>query len=373
MHTYKDLWQEINSDKLIDKCIKKAAIGKLDRESVQYWMKDVPQFKAYLRANIKNWKNYPHDPVVIHDNSSHKERIIIVPKYEETVVQYMIVETLKPLLTKGMYRHTYSSIPGRGLHGCMKAIRKWIDNDRANCKYCLKLDIRKFFNSIDHDLLKARFAKYINDKKMLKLIFEVIEASPDGLPLGFYTSHWFANWYLQPLDHYIKEELHVKHYARYMDDMALFGSNKRELHRVKVKIEQFLAGMGLKLKDNWQLFRFDYKNKKTGKSCGRPLDFVGFKIYRNKTLLRKSILLKLTRKAKKIQKKNKFTIFDAHQMMSYLGWVDWSDTYQVYKKYVAPTITFKKCRKRISQYDKLQRKLSKQLELQKPKRAISFI
>lgn len=356
MHTYKNLWSIINSDETIDKCIKKAAIGKMDRESVQYWMKDIEGFKGYLRANIKNWKNYPHEPVIIHDDSSGKERTIIVPKHEETVVQYMIVETLKPLLTKGMYRHTYSSIPGRGLHGCMKSIRKWIDYDRANCKYCLKLDIRKFFNSINHDLLKARFAKYVKDKKILKLIYEIIDVSPNGLPLGFYTSHWFANWYLQPLDHYIKEDLHIKHYARYIDDMALFSSNKKKLHKAKHKIESYLNEIGLTLKSNWQLFRFDYFNKKKNKNCGRCLDFVGFKIYRDKTYLRKRIMLKMTRKVKKIQKKNKFTIYDAHQMMSYLGWVDWSDTYLVYKKYVAPVITFKKCRKRISQYDKLYQK-----------------
>ena len=352
MKTYKHLWETINSDELIDYCINKAAVGKMDRRSVQRWMEDPEGLKGYLRANIKNWKNYPHDPIIINDKSSRKEREIIVPYFEETVLHYMIVETLHPLLTKGMYKHTYSSIPGRGIHKCMKNIRKWIDNDPANCKYCLVLDIKKFFDSIDQELLKQKLHKYVKDKKFMKLTDEVISATDRGLPLGYYTSHWFANWFLQPLDHYIKEELHVKHYARYMDDMVLFGSNKRVLHRVKHKVEEWLNLNGLTLKKNWQLFRFDYIRKKRHK--GRHLDFIGFKIYRDRTVLRKNLMLKITRKVKKIEKKGKFTIHDAHQLMSYLGWIDWSDTYKVYKKYVAPTITFKKCKNHISQYDKLQ-------------------
>ena len=236
---------------------------------------------------------------------------------------------------------------------------KTLDRERPpHCKYCLKLDIRKFFDSIDHDILKERLSKYIKDKKFIKLIFEVIDATEVGLPIGFYTSHWLANWFLQPLDHMILEDLDgADHYCRYMDDMVIFSSNKRKLHRVKEAIEIWLNDNGLKLKDNWQIFRFDYI--KHGEHRGRALDFIGFKIYRDKTLLRKRLMLRLTRKAKKIQKKNDFTIHDAHQMMSYLGWIDWSDTYQVYKKYVAPIITFKKCRKRISQYDKRRAKMLK--------------
>ena len=74
-------------------------------------------------------------------------------------------------------------------------------------------------------------------------------------------------------------------------------------------------------------------------------------------------MLRLTRKAKKIEKKGKFTIHDARQLMAWLGWIDWTDTYNVYKKYIAPYINFKKCRKRISQYDKKHSEMLKILEL----------
>ena len=113
------------------------------------------------------------------------------------------------------------------------------------------------------------------------------------------------------------------HYMRYMDDMVIFGSNKRVLHRMRQAISDYLGmELGLELKANWQVFRFSYGNNQ-----GRDLDFMGFRFYRNRTILRKSIMYKATRKARKISKKEKTTILDARQMLSYLGWIDCTDTY----------------------------------------------
>ena len=86
---------------------------------------------------------------------------------------------------------------------------------------------------------------------------------------GNYTSQWFANFYLQDLDHYIKEDLKIPYYIRYMDDMVLFHRNKKELHKARVKIEEFLKNEDLKLKENWQLFKTD----------SRPIDFLGYKFF----------------------------------------------------------------------------------------------
>jgi hypothetical protein len=335
-------------------------LGKKDRNSVKVAMDDVSAYADVIRDYALNFYNYDHKELLIKDGPSGKERIIIVPKFQEHVIHHMVVNTLMPLFTKGMYKHTYSSIPGRGLHKGMHTVEKWIKHDPKNVKYCLKLDIKKFFNSIDTDILRNKFKKYIHDDEMLHIINVILDASERGLPLGFYTSHWFANWLLQPLDHFIKEDLHIKHYIRYMDDMVLFSSNKRKLHKAKDAIEEFLHNIGLKLKDNWQLFRFEHI--KNGEHKGRALDFMGFKFYRDHTVLRKSIMLRMTRKAHKINKKGKCTIHDARQLMSYIGWVDWSDTYFVYSKYVAPVLNIRKCRDKISKYDKKQREIEKLLK-----------
>lgn len=123
----------------------------------------------------------------------------------------------------------------------------------------------------------------------------IIDSSKNGLPIGNYTSQWFANFYLQDLDHYIKEDLHIKYYIRYMDDIVLFHRNKKELHKIKEKIEAFLEKEDLKLKENWQLFKTD----------SRPLDFLGYRFYRGYTTLRRGNCLRIRRRIKKSIKKEK--------------------------------------------------------------------
>ena len=304
-----------------------------------------------IQNYAENFHNAKHTPVEIYDGIVRKKRIIIVPTYKEQIIHHMVVNVLKPIFEHGMYEHSYGSLPNRGAHRGKKQIEKWIKYDRKNIKYCLKMDIRKFFDSIPHDIIKTKLALLIHDEKFLNLLYEIINVIDKGLPLGFYTSQWIANWYLQDLDHYIKEELCAVHYIRYMDDMVIFGSNKRELHKMRKCISEYLQNnLGVQLKDNWQVFRFDYT--RNNKRYGRCLDFMGFKFYRNRTILRESIMLKATRKAKKLSKKEKITIYDIRQMMSYLGWIDYTNTYGMYEKYITPYVNFKYCKKRLSNYDK---------------------
>lgn len=302
-------------------------------------------------TGTKTFDIYDHTPKIIFDNSSNKEREIIVPDLHEHIIHHMLISSLKPLFTIGMYDHTYSSIPGRGLHKCSRYIRRKIDNQPRDCKYFMQLDIHKFFGSINHNTLKDILRLYIHDIKIRELLFSVIDVTDRGLPIGFYTSHWLANWFLQPLDHMISERWGAQVYARYMDDMIIGGSNKRELHRMLDKIRFWLEGHGLELKPNYQIYRFDYIDQDLRRR-GRSVDFIGFRFFRDKTLLRKSIMMRMIRKANHIGKKGYMNITDAHQMMSYLGWISWADVYHVYTEFIAPHVTFKQCSKFISQYDK---------------------
>lgn len=151
---------------------------------------------------------------------------------------------------------------------------------------------------------------------------------------GNYTSQWFANFYLQDLDHYIKEELKVPYYLRYIDDMVLFHRNKKELHKIKDKIEEFLKKEDLKLKENWQLFRTE----------SRPLDFLGYRFYRGYTTLRKCNFLRIKRRYKKISKKTNMTYIDASASLSYYGWLKHCNSYNFKEKYVKPYVDLNKCK-----------------------------
>ena len=351
MKSYNHLYKVALSEDVRRTSVHKVIIGRRNTPKLKRFAEQ-EEIKVILSYDwVRKYENAPHTPKTIKDGTMHKERKIIVPTFKELTVQHCVVQALMPMFTRGMYEHSYASIPGRGAHKGKKVIEKWIRHDSKNCKYVLKMDIRHFFDSVPHDKLKAKLAKHTHDDKMLDLVDKIIDVTEVGLPLGFYTSQWFSNWYLQGLDHYIKENLGATHYIRYMDDMVVFGSNKRKLHKMRAAIEEYLnRELGLELKGNWQVFRFAYT--KGGKQYGRDLDFMGFRFYRNRTVLRRTIMLKATQKARRAGKKPKPTIYDIRQMLSYLGWFSSTDTYAVYEKWVKPYILIQKCKRRMSAYDR---------------------
>ena len=111
------------------------------------------------------------------------------PRYNyEQVIHHIVVAACYDIFMKGMYEFSCGSVPNRGAHYGKRYIEKWIQTDKKNCKYVLKMDIRHFFESIDHDVLKGWLAKKIRDKRMLYILELIIDGSEVGLPLGFYTS-----------------------------------------------------------------------------------------------------------------------------------------------------------------------------------------
>lgn len=356
MKSYNRLWEKIKSPANITKAIIKASKGKRNRPRVKYLFerREDEEIISYFQLMAEQYRHRRKPPKKIYDGVCRKQREIIVPSFDEQVLHHMIVNVLEPIIGKGMYEHVHGSIPGRGPQKSKKQIEKWIRNNPKNCKYFLKMDIKHFFGSIEHDILEDFIGKRIHDPQAMRLIHEVIDCTDVGLPLGFHTSHWLANWFLQDLDHYIKEELGAEFYARYMDDMVIFSSNKKKLHRIRAAVEEYLQEKKhLTVANKWQVCRFEYTRK--GKRYGRDCDFMGFRFHRGYTTLRRTIMLRISRRAKRIGSKDKPTIFDCRQMLSGLGWIKNTDTYNWYLQHIKPYISFRKCRKRISAYDRRQR------------------
>lgn len=343
--SYSHLWEKYISEENRKLAIKKATRGKTNRRSVRRRLNN-PHFEEEIDYYAKHYENKPHTPKVIYDGIQRKKRTIIIPSFDELVIQHMVINVLESIFSKGMYQHSYGSIPKRGPHKGKKTIVKWLKRDYKNCKYCAKFDIRKYFENIRHDVLIRKLRKIIHDVRFLNVLIKIIEVIPVGLPLGFYTSQWLANWYLQELDHFIKEKIRIRHYIRYMDDIILFSKWKRNLHYARITIGIFISGLGLELKHNWQIFRFEDNGKY------RFLDFMGFRFYRNRVTIRKSILLKATRKARRLYKESKIRIYSARQMLSYLGYFKHTDTYNIYLERIKPFINFQYLKRRISKYDK---------------------
>lgn len=288
------LYEKICEIENIKTAILKASKGKRRRDDVKRILADIPKYAELVQHQLLTETFEPADyrTGTVKEGSSRKTREIFKPNFfPDQIVHWAIMLQLQPVLRKGMYEITCGSIPGRGVHYGKKFIERWLEKDRKNTRYYLKLDISKFYPSIDTGRLEQKLATKIKDKRLQELIHKILVKS-SGLPIGILMSQWFANFYLQDLDHFIKQDLKAIYYVRYMDDMVIFGPNKRKLHRMREAIAAKLANEHLRLKPNWQVYKTDKE----------PLDFVGFRFHRGHTTLRKAIMLRITRKARKIGK-----------------------------------------------------------------------
>lgn len=268
--------------------------------------------RTYRTSDYSNYKIY--EP---------KERTISrLPYYPDRIVHHAIMNIMEPIWVKIFTSDTYSCIKNRGIHALVKKLRRDLDQDPEGTKYCLKMDIRKFYPSLNHDILKAIIRKKIKDKDLLWLLDEIID-SAEGVPIGNYLSQFFANLYMAYFDHWVKEELKVKYYYRYADDIVLLSNSKDQLRNWLLAIKVYLTNMlKLELKDNYQIYPVD----------SRGIDFVGYKLYHTHTLLRKSIKAKMFKLVRKY-KEGKITLEDLKQRMaSYFGWLKYCDSKNLLKK-----------------------------------------
>ena len=248
--------------------------------------------KTYKTSDYKTFKIY--EP---------KERLIFrLPYFPDRITHHAIMNILEPIFVSSFTKDTYSCIKKRGIHGATNDLKKAL-LDKDNTKYCLKLDIKKFYPSVNHEILKRLLRKKFKDNNLLWLLDEIID-STEGLPIGNYLSQYFANFYLTYFDHWLKEELNIKYYFRYADDMVILSNNKVELHETLSKIKTYLNNnLKLTVKENYQIFPVDV----------RGIDFVGYVFYHDYILVRKSIKQNFARMIKK-NKNNK-------SIASYNGWL----------------------------------------------------
>ncbi len=325
--------------------IMNSSLGKRDQKRVKEIIDNPEKYARQIQKMLVN-KSYVPSPYIVKtlkDGATQKTRTICKPKYfPDQVIHWALMQQIQPILLRGMYLYTCGSVPGRGTGLGQKTLRKWLDKDYKGTKYCFKMDIRKFYPSVDNELLKQMFRRKIKDRDCLWLI-DIIIDSAQGLPIGNYTSQWFSNFFLEGLDHYIKETLGVKYYIRYVDDLVLLGPNKKKLHSAKRLICGYLSGVKLEMKDNWQVFKVN----------SRDIDFLGFRFFRNKTILRKRNALRIKRRFKRIGAKARLTYSDASAVVSYWGWMVRSDSYNFYHQHAKPLVGIKKAKKVVSECAKI--------------------
>ncbi len=366
MKRYGNLYEKICSMENLELAYKNAKKGKGWYSEVQQIAKRPYYYLAALQWMLKNHKYHTSEYGMFMKRDGKKEREIYkLPFFPDRIAQWAVLQVIEPQLLAYFTDDTYSAIPNKGIHAAFKKLRKAADEHPEEMTYCLKIDCKKFYPSIDHDILKQKYRRKYKDPELLALIDEIIDSistcpateenidfytaqgkeirivsydDPEkqfiegiGIPIGNYFSQYDGNFYLAQFDHWIKEVKHIKHYYRYMDDMCIFAKTKGELHQLLQEInEYFRINLKLRVKGNYQIFP----------SFVRGIDFVGYRVFLNYTLLRKSTCREFERKMTAIRKK----VESGHEMNysewcsinSYKGWLKHCDSYRLAEKYIVP-------------------------------------
>lgn len=254
--------------------------------------------------------------------------------YPHRIVQWAIMLQLEPIFMQVLCNHTCASLKNRGIHYAYRLMNKYL-KDEENTKYCLKIDIKKFYPSINHKILKQLLRRKIKDNDVLEMLDMIIDSYPweKGVPIGSYLSQYLANYYLAYFDHWLKEEMKSWYVVRYMDDIIVLSDNKSFLHDALKQIQNYLSTLELEVKGNYQVFPVE----------SRWIDFVWYRFFHNFILLRKWTCKRMKRKLKKIKEEKT----DRHKLLnysercsinSYIWWVLYCNHHRLYYKYIKPLI-----------------------------------
>lgn len=300
----------------------KARKGKMRTYGVKVHDKNRTENLLKLRDELLTgtFKTSPYSTFIIYEP---KEREIFrLPYYPDRIVHHAVMNILEPIWVSTFTADTYSCIKERGIHAAAKKVRRILREDPEGTTYCLKIDVKKFYPSIDHDTLKRILRRKLKDARLLKLLDEIVD-SAQGVPIGNYLSQYFANLYLTYFDHWIKETKRVKYYFRYADDIVILASDKSYLHRLLTEIQLQMGDLKLEVKRNWQVFPVD----------SRGIDFLGYVFFHTHTRMRKSIKQNMFRKVGRLRKRPDITEEEIKQAVaSWWGWAKYCDSKNLINK-----------------------------------------
>ena len=289
---------------------------KRKRKDIQYKLENIDVFAKKIQNNFHISGKYTIK--IMNDRNTGKVRELLVPRYfPDQIIHHALTRQTLPYINKKIMHECCCSIKGRGtLYGSM-LVRKALKI--KGVKYYAQFDIKKYFPNVNQDILVKQLENIFKDKQIIDLYKEIIYSVPNGIPLGNYTSQSLSNLYLTPLDRYIKQMLRIKYYVRYADDFVIIGRNKRELNRAIPLIANFLKNV-LKLEI--------HENVKVYSIYERPIDFCGYKHYKEFTTIRKRNWKKARRML--LRETN---LARAKRLMAYLGYIIHSSSYNIIQRF----------------------------------------
>ncbi len=293
MKTYKNLYQKVCSFDNLILAFRKARKGKSKKDYVINFELGLQKNLKCLQNDLvnKNYSPYPLKKFVIRDP---KTRIIHASIFRDRIVHHAIINILNPIYEKIFIYDSFASRKFKGTHNAINRFESFIKKVSSNGRliknnfnnnsiqgYVLKADFKHYFDSVNHKILIDILRKKIKDEDfigLIKIVLENFESSKGvGMPLGNYTSQFFANIYLNELDYYVKHILKAKYYLRYVDDFVILHKNKKRLKYFLEHINNFLPCLKIKL----------HLEKTEIHALRNGITFLGYRIFYHYKLLRK--------------------------------------------------------------------------------------
>jgi hypothetical protein len=307
-----DLWKRLMSFKNLLDAYRKARVGKRECPGVAEFGLNLERELLCLQRELQDGSYCPghYRLFTIYER---KARVIAAAPFRDRVVHHAVMNLIEPPLDRTFIADSYACRRGKGAHAAVDRYQAWAQAYR----YVLKMDIRQYFPSIDHELLKEKLRRRIKDPRVLNLLDRIIDGSPSGdpercyfpgddlftpferragIPIGNLTSQFFANLYLDDLDHFIRQVLRVRPYLRYVDDMVVLDNDKARLADIRSAVRERLAGDRLRLHPT--------KAHVTRVSDG--LTLLGYVVYPNRRRLGNDNGYRFARKLRRMAKAYRF-------------------------------------------------------------------
>jgi retron-type reverse transcriptase len=339
MKSHKNIYEKIYSINNLAKAWRKARKGKTKKDYLIEFEKNIRENLLQLRKELLE-QTYQPKPLITFILRDPKTRKISKSDFRDRIIHHAIINVLEPIFDKTFI---YDSCANRNGKGNLFAIKRFDDFKRkvsGNGKivknkfndsnyvqgYCLKADIKHYFEEVNHEILIAIISRKIKDDNFIWLIEKILKNGETykgvGMPLGNLTSQFFANVYLNELDYFFKHKLKARYYIRYVDDFVILHNSKEQLEKWKAEIDRFLnEKLRLKL----------HSQKSKIIPLSRGIDFVGFRNFYYFKLLRKRNIGMMKQKINKFHEgiitKEKFVeIFQGWQ-----AYARWADSYKLRK------------------------------------------
>lgn len=337
MKRFKNLYPAVFEFQNLLKAARQAQRGKRFRPDVAQFNLNLERELLSLQQELKE-KSYRHGGYRHFPVHEGKKRIISSAPYRDRVVHHALCNVIEPLIDRTFIHDSYACRKGKGTHAAVDRLTQFI---RQN-KYALKIDIRKYFPSIRQDVLLSILKRKIGDEDVLWLITEILNSHQEslpcdekgnflldfegaaGIPIGNLTSQFFANAYLNPFDHFVKEDLHCAAYIRYVDDFVLLNDSKQSLNAWREKIKTFLQK---------ELDLSIHQERASVFPIEQGIDFLGYQVYRDHRLVRNGNGYRFLKRFKKMKtqcQKGEKTVREISQSVaSWIGHVSHADSWRL--------------------------------------------